>query len=243
MIDIHSHILPGLDDGPDSLSQSLRIANQAHSQGVTTIFATPHSMDGVCQSKPRDIRNKCSQLTKALEKNNIPIQILPGSEIRLTYDTVLLYDKGRLMTLNNMGKYILLELPPMFITEGVIHIIRKLAKRGVVTIIAHPERNISIMKKLNTMSELIYEGALMQITATSLIGGFGKRIMKICEKMLDKNAVSFIGSDIHPGRSYRILDAYNKTRKIAGRKTADTIFLKNPQEIVFFTTEGVTCAE
>ncbi len=243
MIDIHSHILPGIDDGPDSLSQSLRIASHAHSQGVTTLFATPHQMDGVYQAKPLDILNKCSQLTTELEKNNIPVRIMPGSEIRLTHDTVSLYDQGRLMTLNNSGTHILLELPPMFIMEGVNHIIRKLAERGVVTIIAHPERNTSIMKNLNTISKLIYEGALMQITATSLMGGFGKRTMKICEQMLDKNAVSFIGSDIHPGRSYKMRDAYNKTLKIAGRKTADTIFLKNPQEIVFFTAKGINCAE
>jgi len=243
MIDIHSHILPGIDDGPDRLSQSVNFVTQAYSQGVTAIFATPHSMDGVYQATPRDIISKCSLLTTELKKNNIPVQILPGSEIRLTHDTVSLYDQDRLMTLNNKGTHILLELPPLFITEGVLHIIRKLTQRGVVTIIAHPERNPSIIKNLNTLSKLIYEGALMQITATSLTGGFGKRAMKICEQMLDNDAVSFIGSDIHPGRSYRMLDAYNKTLKIAGEKTADTIFLKNPREIMVFAAEGMNCAE
>ena len=243
MIDIHSHILPNLDDGPDNLSLSVKIVNQAYTQGITTIFATPHSMDGVYQSTPREIISKCTLLTNELEKKNIPIRVLPGSEIRLTHDTVSLYDKARLMTLNNMEKYILLELPPIFIIDGVIHIIRQLAARGLVTIIAHPERNAAIIKNLNIISGLIYEDALMQITATSLMGGFGKRIMKISEKMIAGNAVSFIASDIHPGRKFMMQDAYKKTSEIAGKKTAEMVFLKNAEEIMLFPIKKMNYAK
>lgn len=239
MIDIHSHILPDLDDGPDTISQSLRIAKEAFFQGVQTIFATPHLMNGVFQSTPKDITAKCSLLTNELIKKNIPIQILPGSEIRLTHDTVSLFDKGRLMTLNNMDDYLLLELPPMFITEGVIHIIRQFLERGIITIIAHPERNASIIKSPNIISKLIYEGTMMQITATSLMGSFGKRTMGLCEKMIDRAAVSFIGSDIHPGRTYRMKQAYEKTCKIAGKKEAEKIFLVNPGKIMDSTEKGI----
>lgn len=239
MIDIHSHILPGLDDGPGTLSQSVEIIKRAQSQGITTLFATPHSMDGVYQCAPREIINKCALLTTELEKNKIPVQVLPGAEIRLTHDTVSLYDQGCLMTLNNRGTHILLELPPMFIMEGVVRIIGQLAQRGVVTIIAHPERNRAIMKKLNIISGLIYEGALMQITATSLMGGFGKSIMRICEKMIIKDAVSFIGSDIHPGRKFNMLEAYQKTQRLVGEKAAETIFRKTPEEITFPVAKGM----
>jgi len=232
MIDIHSHILPDIDDGPDSLALSVKLAGKASSQGVTAMFATPHSMDGVYQCSPREILDKCALLEAELEKKNIPVKILPGSEIRLTHDTVSLYDQGLLMTLNNRATHILIELPPMYIIDGVIHIIRQLAERGVVTVIAHPERNRAIMKNLNIMSRLIYEGAMMQITATSLMGGFGKNVMKICHKMIEKDVVAFIGSDIHPGRKFMMLDAYQKIQRMAGEEMVTKIFRQTPGEIM-----------
>jgi len=239
MIDIHSHILPNLDDGPDSLAVSLKLAGRASSQGITAMVATPHSMDGVYQCSPGEILDKCALLEATLEKNNIPIKIMPGSEIRLTHDIVSLYDQGLLMTLNNSSTHILLELPPMFIIDGVIHIIGQLAERGVATVIAHPERNRAIMKNLNIMSRLIYAGALMQITATSLMGGFGKSVMKICHKMIEKDVVAFIGSDIHPGRKFMMLDAYQKIQRMAGEKTATKIFRQTPGEIMLPVVKGM----
>lgn len=243
MIDIHSHILSGMDDGPDTLAGSVKIAKRAYAQGITAIFATPHSMNGVYKCPPQEIIINCALLTAELNNSNIPVHVLPGSEVHLTHDTLSLYDSGRLMTLNNMGRYILMELPSMFIIDGVIHIVRKLAERGVTTIIAHPERNPSIIKKLNIISKLIHEGALMQITATSLMGGFGKRAMKICEKMVDKSVVSFIASDIHPGRKLMMLNAYNKTCSIAGEKAAEELFQKNPEQIMLSGVKGMNYAE
>lgn len=243
MIDIHSHILPGLDDGPDALIQSVQMVKHAHAQSITILFATPHSMDGVYSCTPQDILRKCASLTDKLKENQIPVRIIPGSEIRLTHDLISLYDKGSLLTLNNQGTHLLVELPPLFIVEGVSRILRQLAERGIIAIIAHPERNMSIMKNLNILSGLIYDGALMQITATSLMGGFGKRIMTICEKMIDKDVVSFIGSDIHPGRRYRMADAYKKVGEMADKNSADRIFIKNPEEILLNLAKGTNYAK
>ena len=233
MIDIHAHVLHGLDDGPDCLANSLKYVKKAYEEGITTIFATPHAMDGVYQCTPIQILFKCSLLTQELEKMDIPVSIRPGSEISLTHDTVSLYDKGNLMTLNNMETHILLELPPLFMMQGIIHIINQCADRGVTVIIAHPERNTTILKNMSVVSDLISAGALMQTTATSLTGGFGKRIKRFSEKMISNDVVSFVASDIHPGRKFKMRDAYEKTCKLTSSKTAEKLFLKNPEEILY----------
>ncbi len=237
MIDIHTHILPGLDDGPDCLANSLKYVKIAYDEGITTICATPHAMDAVYQCTPIQILFKCFLLTQELEKKDIPVCIRPGSEIRLTHDIISLYDKGSLMTLNNLRKHILLELPPVFIMKGVSNIITQLADRGIKVIIAHPERNATIIKNMSIVTDLISAGALMQVTATSLTGGFGKRIMKISEKMLLNNTVTFISSDFHPGRQFMMQDAYDKTREMTNTKTTERIFLHNPEKILSFTPQ------
>jgi len=236
MIDIHAHILPELDDGPTCLDHAVKYVKQAYNEGITTILATPHAMDGIYQCTPQQIISKCTLLTQELEKRNIAVNIRPGSEIHLTHDTVSLYDKGRLMTLNNLDKHILLELPPVFIVDGVIHVIKQLAERRIVSIIAHPERNVTLMKHLNIIPELLDVGALMQITAMSLMGGFGKRIRSISEKMIKNDVVRFVSSDIHPGRKYMMREAYEKISSLVDTNAAEKIFRKNPGKILHYTS-------
>ena len=236
MIDIHSHILPEIDDGPNSLSGSVEYVKMAYEEGITVMFATPHAMDGVYQCTPKQILFQCFLLGQELKKKKIPVTIMPGSEIRLSYDVVSQYEKKNLVLLNNSDNYILLELPPVFILEGVLHIIDLFVDRGITTIIAHPERNTTIIKNPDVLSRLIYGGALMQITAMSLMGNFGKRIRKISETMVKNNTVTFIASDIHPGRKFMMQDAYKKTSKLKDEKTAERIFLKNPKKIMYLTS-------
>ncbi len=237
MIDIHTHILPNLDDGPINLAESVNLVREAVAEGVSAMLATPHAFNGVFHATPNEIIKKCSLLSQELRKNNIEMSIRPGSEVHLTNDTISNYDKGRVMTLNNLHSHILLELPSMFIIDGVIHIIRQFRERGITTIIAHPERNKTIRKNLHILPGMIGEGALMQITAASLMGGFGRRTMKICEKMVGDNLVSFIGSDIHPYRKFMMRKALGKVLQSAGRKSAEMIFQVNPEEIMFFTRQ------
>jgi protein-tyrosine phosphatase len=231
-----------MDDGPDSLALAVKMVAQAHAQGVGTMVATPHTMDGVHRSMPRDILDWCRVLGQELLKHDIPVRILPGSEIRLTHDTPALYDKGWLMTMNNAGKGILIELPPMFILEGVLHTVRRLARRGLVTVIAHPERNEAILKDPEILSRLAYEGALAQITASSLVGDFGRRIMKASERLIELDAVGFIGSDIHPGRKYSMEKAFKKVSSLAGESRAVDLFHENPAGLLLESEEGLSCA-
>ena len=232
MIDTHSHILPGLDDGPDNFTQSVRIAKIALSEGVRTIFATPHSCNGIYSVKKDDIIKTCSDLTKRLELAGLSIRVVPGAEIRINHDLIQEFDKGRLMTLNNSGTHILLELPSMFLIKSIGLMIRQLLKRGVTPIIAHPERNPMILNTPRIVADLVYNGAVMQITAASLTGDFGKQAMQAAWDMVVMGQVFSLGSDMHPGRKYRMARAREKLIKLAGQKQADLITFKNPSVIL-----------
>ncbi len=235
MIDIHAHILPDLDDGPLNLAESVRMVKEAEADGITTIFATPHACNGVFHCTPEKILEKCALLSQELENQKIEMHIRPGSEVHLTNDTISNYDQGNLMTLNNINSHLLLELPSMFIIDGALHTIRQLRERGVTPVIAHPERNKTLTKNLHVLPLMIEEGALTQLTATSLTGGFGKKIMRLSEKMIDNNLVTLIASDIHPFRKFMMRKALRKVLKTAGRKTAEMIFQTNPEKILYFS--------
>jgi len=232
MIDTHSHILPGIDDGSNSFNESVRMAKIALSEGVRTIFATPHCCNGIYSVEKGDILKACSGLTKRLKKEGLFVQILPGAEIRINHNLIQEFDKGRLMTLNNAGTYILLELPSVFLTGSINVMIRLLCKKGVIPIIAHPERNPMILNTPGIVADLIYNGAAMQITASSLVGDFGKQAMKAAREMVVMGQVFSLGSDIHPFRKYRMARARKKLIKLAGQKTADLITHENPSAIL-----------
>jgi protein-tyrosine phosphatase len=232
MIDTHCHILPNIDDGPADFAGSFKIARIALSQGVRTLFATPHCYNGIYQPTGDEIINACSDLAKRLEQEGLFIKVVPGAEIRVNHDLISVFDKGRLLTLNNAGAYILLEFPSMFLINGIILMIRQLCKRGVTPVIAHPERNPMILNRPSIVADLIYNGAVMQITASSLAGDFGKPAMQAAWDMVATGQVFSLGSDMHPGRKYAMVTARKKLIKFAGQKKADLITLKNPLNIL-----------
>lgn len=232
MIDTHAHILPGLDDGPDTDAAAVRIAKTALSQGVTTLFATPHTCDGVYGVTKEDIIKGCFDLTRNLEKKGMLLRILPGAEIRINHDLIQQFDAGRLMTLNNAGTHILLELPAMFMIKGIGLMIRQLCKRGVTPIIVHPERNPMILNWPGLVKDLVYQGAAMQITAASLTGDFGKQAMKVARDMVIMRQVFCLGSDMHPGRQYRMAKARDRLVKLAGQTAADRITHENASSLL-----------
>jgi len=232
MIDTHSHILPEIDDGADDLSESLAFVKTAADQGVDIIFATPHACDGVFNCTKENIIQSCAVLADALDAEGISTKILPGSEIRVNHDLVMEYDKGNLLTLNDAGNWIIIELPAMFMAKAISMMIRQLKDRGVTSIIAHAERNPMILNNPGLINDFIYNGGVIQITAGSLTGDFGKFSLKAAKAMVAMDQVFCLGSDIHPGRRYRMADARKKLIKLAGRTKAGLITLENPAVIL-----------
>ncbi|WP_457553844.1 tyrosine-protein phosphatase [Desulfobacula sp.] len=232
MIDTHSHILPAIDDGATDLSESISFVKTAAAQGVEIIFATPHACDGVFNCTKDKILQACTDLTGALREKGIFTKILPGAEVRVNHDLVTEYDNGNLLTLNNSGTWLLIELPSMFIAKAVCLMLRQLKERDVTPIIAHAERNLMILNTPSLIKEFIYNGAVIQITAASLTGDFGKFSLKAARAMVEMDQVFCLGSDIHPGRKYRMADAQKKLIKFAGRKKAEQITIENPGNVL-----------
>jgi len=236
MIDTHAHILPGMDDGANDLAQSIEFIKTAESQGVKTIFATPHACDGVFNCKKEDIIEKCNQLQTQVWDHGMSIQMLPGAEIRINHDLVSEFDKGNLLTLNDSDAYLLVELPLIFISKAISMMLRQLRERGVTPIIAHAERNPMILNKPDIITDFVYNGAVIQVTASSLTGDFGKQAMKAARAMVSMDQVFCIGSDIHPGRKYRMAHAENRLTRLVGKTRANQILFENPSAML----EGAT---
>jgi protein-tyrosine phosphatase len=232
MIDTHSHILPNMDDGAGNISEALKFVTFAAAQGVKIVFATPHSCDGVYDCSKEKILQACSELAGILKKEGISIRLLPGAEVRVNHDLVVEYDKGSLLSLNNAGTYLLIELPALFMIPAISMMIRQLKDRGVTPIIAHAERNPMIMTKPEITDTFVYAGAAIQITAGSLVGDFGKFSMKAAKQLVSMDQVFCLGSDIHPGRKYRMKDAKKSLTRLAGKKKAELITRENPSAIL-----------
>jgi len=234
MIDIHAHILPGMDDGPTTLDQSLEMARIAVGDGIQTMIATPHCLNGLHVNWRPNILSACTEFNSILKNHQIPLKVLPGSEARLSPEIIEEIENGRLMTLNDTGRYFFLELPDQFVPEAVIKLIAHLKKDKITPIITHPERNMSIQHDRELLSDFISSGALSQVTAASLTGGFGQYIYKCSQRIIEMGTAHFVASDAHSpmGRSPKLSTAFEKLSSIIGNTRAKKIMFESPQAIL-----------
>ena len=234
MIDIHAHILPGLDDGPATLDDALEMARIAVEDGIQVIIATPHCLNGLYNNYRKDIIAACSEFNITLKRNHIPLDVLPGSEVHLGIEILNELERGRLMTLNDTGRYFFLELPDQFIPEMLVEFIARLKKMNVVPIIAHPERNMAIQHNVMLLRDLISEGALAQITGRSLTGGFGPPALQCCLRIIALNLTHFMATDAHTPKTRppRLSKAVKKLSALTGKTHAEKMVLEGPQRII-----------
>ena len=238
-VDIHCHILPGVDDGPKAMDQALMLVDQARQEGTKMMMATPHCFNGVFHSSPQEILSGCRQLQETLMDHGIPMGILPGAENRVTPDLVTKYDQGEVMTLNHANQYILLEMPEMILVDGMVALLLQFMDREVTPIIAHPERNRFILSKPSVLEKLTADGVLLQLTAASLMGSFGKKVEKLSETIVRMApARVLLASDIHPGRQYRIKAAAQKLTRLVGQTTAHQMLYGHSEKWLTNSTGG-----
>jgi protein-tyrosine phosphatase len=201
MIDLHCHILPGLDDGSQDLEESLAMAAMAVKDGVETIVATPHTLNGLYMNSREDILEGVEELTLALAARRIKLRILPGADVHLAPGLAQKLRAGEAVTVNDTGKYVLLELPPQIIPGKIKDEIFALHLNGITPIITHPERHPAVQRDLDSLQELISMGALCQVTAMSVTGEFGMPVMTCTHAMLARRLVHVIASDAHSIKS------------------------------------------
>lgn len=200
MIDMHSHIISGIDDGSKSIEMTINMLKKAEQSGTTDIIATPHFMRGRFEVEYNNVIKKVEELKKIAIENNIDINIYSGQEVYYSRKLLEYYNDKIIGTINN-SKYMLIELPMLeFDIDEVINTIYELQIRGITPIIAHPERYKPFIKKPSMINSLIKEGMLFQLNAGSIAGDFGKAVKKTADKYLEYKIYSFIGSDAHRDR-------------------------------------------
>lgn len=234
MIDLHCHLLPGLDDGPDRWEKSLEMAKMALSDGIKAIVATPHYHPGLYQNSGKRIKEKVMELRHLLQEEGLSLEVLPGADVHLMPDLLPLIEAGEVMTVNDSMKYLLLELPNDFLPLQLDDIVFSLKMKGIVPIFSHVERLRVIQDNLERLYELEERGALAQITAMSLTGGFGKEARRVSQLLLEHSMVQVIASDAHnlTRRPPVLSPGLKEAAKIVGEEMAHMLVEANPEGII-----------
>lgn len=233
MLDLHSHILPGLDDGAKDDTTALSMLEMAAANGTRGIVATPHVIEGEWLPAWSSIVTGCRRLSACAEARGIKIAIYPGAEVAVNYDLLSLLDKPGPYCING-GRYLLLELPSNNIPAYADDFFFTLQTRGFLPIIAHPERNQEIRRQPERMVGWIRKGLFAQINAGSLAGQIGTEVMRFAEQLVTRRMAHCLGSDAHSIRTRRpiLTAARNKIAVLAGAKVAEEITAVTPGEIL-----------
>jgi len=233
IVDIHTHILPGLDDGPRTLDESLRMCELYVAQGVTTVVATPHMCDRRYRVTPEAVRDGVEELLAACQRCGLDLAIHPGADVRLEPELLDSLDRGEVLTLAETGKYLLLELP-LQTAPRIEGLIFELSVRGITPILSHPERNIELWRKPHRLADFVDRGCLVQITASSLFGSFGPAPKRVAERFLKAGLVHVVASDAHSssGRRPELRRAADVLTSMIGEDAARKLLQTNPTKIV-----------
>lgn len=214
LVDIHNHILPGLDDGPESLEEALLLAENAVANGITHIIATPHHRNRKYNNPALAVKLAAKSLNEELLKQSIPLHILCGQETYF-YNEILQDLEGNLLTLGESGKYLLLELPTNYFPAFIFDILLELQFSGYIPIIVHPERCEFLKRDKQLCYELVRRGALFQVNASTIVGENGLTMQRFAKHLIKHNLVHFIASDAHhyKNRPFLIKSAYKYIQK------------------------------
>jgi len=225
MIDTHSHILAGVDDGAEDEQETLEMCHIARQDGISTMVATPHSFDGKYLCEPEEIKSRVCSLNEALSENDIDLRILPGMEVRIVAELPQHISEGRILALNE-GGYVLLEFHPSHIPAGFENLLKDLIERGFGAVLAHPEKNVVIQRKPEYLYALIEEfhtwKLLVQITADSVIGMASFRAGRVARILLEHDLVHLIATDAHSskGRIPQLSQAVAVAARLVGEEKA-----------------------
>jgi len=231
MIDLHTHILPGVDDGSDSVDESLVMARNAAAQGVEKIVATPHYFFDKYRLTPKETEEEVAKLQQIITAEGIDISILPGAEIYITPDIAGKVKDNKISSLNN-SRYILLEFPMGRLPDFTNSVFYNLKTLGYIAIIAHPARYSFIRENPNHLYYWRKKGIYAQLNAGSLLGIYGPEISKTAKILVKNRLVHFIASDQHSSdrRSKSLQKALKLAKSIAGDYALQ--FMINAESVV-----------
>ena len=232
MFDIHSHVLPGLDDGPTRIQESLEMMRSAQRAGVRAIVATPHCESHRLSLRTSVIEGAVIRLRAAAaddpEASSVALHV--GSEMMLDPGVRAALDAGDVPTLGGNTRFALVELPMRWVPDYAEDALFELAATGYVPVLAHPERNHELSQRFDMMLRMIKRGALMQLEAGSFVGAYGPIAQQCAIDMIDRRMCHFIASDAHRPGAYDALipHAIEAVAARIGREVADALFDTNP---------------
>ena len=235
MIDLHCHLLPGIDDGASNMGESLALADIAYANGIKKCIVTPHINPGRYDNDITTIRAAFTAFQQALQENNIPLQVGMAGEVRICPEIMGMIEQNRIPFLGSLDGYriMLLEMPYNQIPLGSDKMVRWLLNRKIRPMIAHPERNGEIVRHLESIYPFIELGCLLQITASSIAGYFGPQLQQRAQQMLEMGWVSVIASDAH-NQNHRPPDLESgrvAAAQIVGERAAWTMVHDTPEQI------------
>jgi protein-tyrosine phosphatase len=233
LIDLHSHLLPGIDDGAKDLTMSLAMARMASADGISTMACTPHILPGVYNNSGPAIRRAVARLAESIVQAGIPISLVTGADVHIAPDLDFQLRDGRALTLNN-SRYLLLEPPHHVLPPRLDDLIFGLQAAGYVPILTHPERLSWLEGHYDLIGRLVSSSVLMQITAGSVMGRFGRRPRYWAERMLDEGLCHLLATDAHntEQRPPRMADARDVVAQRLGDDEAINLVLRRPHGVL-----------
>ncbi|WP_091092143.1 tyrosine-protein phosphatase [Flavobacterium gillisiae] len=217
-IDIHSHLLPGIDDGARTFEDTLRLTLALHRFGVTQFITTPHIIQHVWENTHEGILSKKIETIQQLENNNITIPFQAAAEYLMDDQFVRLFQSHDLLTLKD--NYVLVEMSYINAPIQLYSILFDLQVAGYIPVLAHPERYLFYHNNFNEYVKLKRAGCLFQLNLLSVVGYYGPQITKIAEQLLAKGMYSYVGSDVHHDNHIKAFDQKIKLKDFAPLKEA-----------------------
>lgn len=233
MVDLHCHLLPGIDDGSKSMEISLRLAQEAVANGVTHALLTPHHMNGHYVNHKLDVLRETIEFAEQLRQCQIPLTVFPGQEVRINGQLIEAIDQDDILFADTGNQYLMLEFPDDDVPNYTKQMIFELQQRGITPVVVHPERNTKIMQEPNILYDLLQDGCLSQVTASSYVGTFGKKVEKFSRQLIESGQCYIFASDAHdlPGRKYEMRQAFEKLSDEFGNQLSEE-YQNNAKSII-----------
>lgn len=235
MIDLHCHILPGLDDGAKTLEHAIEMGRYAWDDGIKKIVATPHLFrENLSQADFTIIHQKREELGRAFQDNDIPVELLAGAEVHFSHNLIDEIRKNRQELVINQGSYMFVEFPQDHVFSGVKDLFFDLMSEGINPIITHPERNTVFMQNPSLLYELVRMGAFVQSNSGSFLGRYGRKPEESAFSFLEYRLIHFIASDGHGVRSIppKLSDAARTLNPMIGEEYANALVQDNPEAVL-----------
>lgn len=233
-IDLHCHILPGLDDGPRTLEESLALSRSLVEDGIGMVVATPHMCNGIYAPTRATILEKVKDLQQHHHQEKIVLDVLPGAEIHLTHDLDQLLKAHTVLTIGDQGKYCFLELPDNIWPPHLNELVFRIQLMGILPILTHPERISVVQQEIALLRPLVESNVLMQLTAASIVGDFGAAAQTCARTLLEAKMAHIVATDAHSvcGRPPRLSKAKEYLQQWLGEETTTLILEERPAAIV-----------